>query len=319
MLREGLIHLSHSKTAKAVVTRTPLRAMARRFVAGETVDDLIRAMKAAASEGLGSIGNYLGESVHDETNARLAADVYLDVLDRVAAEKLDAYISLKFTALGQDISDAFLEENLGRVLRRAREDGLFVRFDMESSHYTQRTLDAFEHLWAKGWRNIGIVLQAYLKRTAGDVARMNELGASVRLCKGAYAEPPSVAYQKRHEVDANFVELMKMLLSEGTDPAIATHDEKMIQATVDYHQQQGIGKEAFQFQMLYGVRRDLQRQLVADGYQVRVYIPFGSHWYPYLMRRLAERPANMLFFAGSVLQESPVGFLWPRGRDGSKG
>jgi len=313
MLREGLIYLSRSKSAKAVVTRTPLRGMSRRFVPGESVDDLIEAIRAANADGMGGIANFLGESVHDETNARLAADVYFEILDRVVAEKLRAYISLKFTQLGQDISERFLAENLGRILQRAKDDGLFVRFDMESSEYTQRTLDAFEKVWADGWRDVGIVLQSYLKRTAGDVARMNELGARVRLCKGAYDEPASVAFKAKNDVDASYVELMKTLLTEGNFPAIATHHEAMIDATVDFHQKEGIDKASFEFQMLHGVRRDLQKQLVADGYGVTVYVPFGSHWYPYLMRRLAERPANVLFMAGSVVQESPLGFLWPKG------
>ncbi len=190
MLREGLIFLSHSRAAKAVVTRTPLRGMSRRFVPGERVDDLVRAIRAANAEGLTATGNFLGESVHDETNARLAADVYHEILDRIHDEGLDANVSLKFTALGQDISGGFLAENLGRILHRAKETDSFIRFDMESSEYTQRTLDAFEKLWAEGWRNIGVVLQSYLKRSAGDVARMNQLGARVRLCKGAYNEPP---------------------------------------------------------------------------------------------------------------------------------
>lgn len=318
MLREGLIYLSKSKAAKAVVTKTPLRGMSRRFVPGESVDDLIAAIRTANDEGMGGIANFLGESVHDEANARLAADVYFDILDRVAKEKLRAYVSLKFTQLGQDISEEFLAGNLGRILERAKDDGLFVRFDMESSEYTERTLDAFEKVWADGWRNIGIVLQSYLKRSAGDVARMNELGAQVRLCKGAYDEPAAVAFKSKKDVDASFVELMKMLLTDGNYPAIATHHEAMIDATVDFHQREGIGKDKFEFQMLHGVRRDLQKQLLADGYNVTVYVPFGSHWYPYLMRRLAERPANMLFMAGSVVQESPLGFLWPKGKDGRK-
>ncbi len=314
MLRESLIYLSQSGAAKSVVTKTPLRGMARRFVPGETVDDLLRAVRAANDEGFSATGNFLGESVHDERNAKLAGDVYFEVLDRIAAEGLDANVSLKFTQLGQEISEKFLAENLGRVLERAKEDGLFVRFDMESSEHTQETLDAFEKLWADGWRDIGVVLQSYLKRSAGDVARMNELGARVRLCKGAYLEPPEVAYQERDEVDDNFVELMKMLLADGSYPAIATHDERMVRATVDFHQAEGISKESFEFQMLFGVRRDLQRQLVGDGYRVRQYVPFGTHWYPYLMRRLAERPANVLFLTGSVVRESPLGRFWPDGR-----
>ena len=319
MLREGLIFLSQNSAAKAVVTKTPLRGLSTRFVPGETVDDLVRAIKEANSIGLTATGNFLGESVHDEANARLFADVYLNILKRIADDGLKANISLKFTALGQDVSEPFLAENLGRILERAREVGSFVRFDMESSEYTQRTLDAFEKIWAEGWRDIGVVLQSYLKRSAGDVARMNELGARVRLCKGAYDEPASVAYRDKADVDRNFIELMRMLLSEGNYPAIATHDQRMVDATIDFHQSEGIEKTAFEFQMLHGVRRDLQQQLVADGYPVRVYVPFGTHWYPYLMRRLAERPANVLFMAGSVVKESPLGFLWPHGKGDGKG
>lgn len=320
MLREGLIYLSHSNAAKAIVTGTPLRAMAHRFVAGETLDQLVAAMRKANAGGFGAIANFLGESTHDEANARSDGDTYAAILDRMAAEDIDGYVSLKFTALGQDISEEFLAHNLGRILEKARDHGIFLRFDMEFSEYTERTLDAFEKLWAEGWRDIGVVLQSYLRRSAGDVARMNQLGARVRLCKGAYAEPPEVAYQRREDVDGSFVELMRVLLAEGNDPAIATHDERMIEATVDFHTAEGIAQDAFEFQMLYGVRRDLQRQLRDDGYRVRVYVPFGSHWYPYLMRRLAERPANMLFFAGSVVRESPLGALWPdRSGAGSNG
>jgi proline dehydrogenase len=318
MLREALIHLGESPTAKAVVTKTPLRGMARRFVPGETVDALAAALEEANKEGLGGIANFLGESEHDEANATHAADIYLDVLDRIHAIGLHAYVSLKFTQLGQDIGQAFLERNLGRVLERARDTNAFVRFDMESSDYTQRTLDEFERFWVDGWRDIGIVLQAYLKRSAGDVARMNQLGAPVRLCKGAYAEPPSVAFQEREAVDRSFLELTRTLLADGNHPAIATHDERMVAGTLEFVAREGIPREAFEFQMLHGVRRDLQRQLVADGWNVRIYVPFGTHWYPYLMRRLAERPANMLFMAGSVVKESPLGFLWPKqGNHGS--
>jgi proline dehydrogenase len=318
MLREPLILLSRSRAAKALVTRTPLRALSRRFVPGETVDDLIGAMREANAQDLTATGNYLGESVHDEPNARRAADIYTSVLDRIHAEGLDGNISVKFTQLGQDISERFLAGNLGRVLERARETETFVRFDMESSEYTQRTLDAFEKLWTRGWRNIGVVLQSYLERSAADVARMNELGARVRLCKGAYVEPAEVAFQTRARVDASFVELMQMLLAEGNYPAIATHDEAMIEATRRFAAEQGINPDGFEFQMLHGVRRDLQVQLLAEGYRVRVYVPFGEHWYPYLMRRLAERPANVLFLAGSVIRESPLGFLWP-GRSNGDG
>ena len=314
MLREGLIHLGESSMAKKVVTGTPLKAMAKRFVPGETVDDLLEAVREANAAGLHVTANYLGEAEKNEASARDAAKTYLEVMDRMAAEEVDGGVSLKFTQLGQAISDEFLAENLDPLLQKAKDEDLFIRFDMESSEYIQRTLDAFEHVWSQGWRNVGVVLQSYMKRSEGDVRRMNELGARVRLCKGAYAEPPTVAYQKREEVDANFVALMKLLLKDGVYPGIATHDEAMIEATVDFAAAEGIGKDDFEFQMLHGVRRDLQQDLVGRGYNVRAYIPFGQSWYPYLMRRLAERPANVAFFAGSVIKESPLGFLWPDGK-----
>ncbi len=314
LLRNSLIYMGQSPVAKKVVTETPLRGMARRFVAGETVDHALEAIRDANASGLDAIGNYLGESVESEAQARKAADVYIELMERIRADGLKAKVSLKFTQLGQDIGETFLRDNLGRVLHTAEQCGIFLRFDMEGSGYTQRTLDAFEELWADGWRNIGVVLQAYLHRSAGDVHRMNRLGARVRLCKGAYAEPASVAFQRRDEVDDSFVELMKMLLSGGACPAIATHDERMIDATVKFAQREGIGADAFEFQLLYGVRRDLQTQLAGDGWRVAAYIPFGEAWYPYLMRRLAERPANMLFMAGSIVQETPLGFLWPKRR-----
>lgn len=318
MLRNGLIYLSNSSAAKTVVTKTPLRGMARRFVPGETVEELIAAIKEANAQGLTVTANYLGEAEKSPGTAREAGDKYLAVLERIATGGLNGNVSVKFTQLGQAISDEFLEENLGRVLDTARSNGTFIRFDMESSEYTQRTLDAFETLWAAGWRDIGVVLQAYLHRTESDVARMIELGARVRLCKGAYAEPAEVAFQDRKEVDANFIKLMKTLLSDGTYPAIATHDDPMVEATVEFAEREGISPDRFEFQMLYGVRRDLQQDLISRGFNVRVYVPFGEAWYPYLMRRLAERPANMLFLAGSVVQESPLGFLWPKRKHGQK-
>jgi proline dehydrogenase len=314
MLRSTLLRLSGSGVARSLVTHTPLRAMSRRFVPGERAEDLIRALKQARLEGMTGTGNYLGEAVEEAAQARRAADAYAHLLECMAAERLEGNVSLKFTALGQAISETVLRENLARVLSAAVTTNAFIRFDMESSEYTQRTLDAFEGLWAEGHRNIGVVLQAYLRRTAADLERMNGLGARVRLCKGAYAEPPEVAFQDRDEVNESFVYLMRRLLSGGSYPAIATHDEEMIEATLRYARQEGIRADTFEFQMLFGVRRDLQRRLVADGWRVRVYVPFGEQWYPYLMRRLAERPANVLFLAGSVVRESPLGFLWPNGR-----
>ncbi len=311
MLRNGLIFLSDSRAAKKLVTGTPLRVMSKRFVPGETVEELAEAMVDANEKGLAVTANYLGESERSERTARAAADTYLKVFDRVVADGIRGNVSLKFTQLGQAISAEFLAENLGRLLERARAHELFIRFDMESSEYTQHTLDAFEKLWDEGWREIGVVLQSYLMRSEGDVARMNQLGARVRLCKGAYSEAASVAFQARADVDMAYVRLMEMLLTDGNYPAIATHDERMIDATVRFAEKESISSERFEFQMLYGVRRDLQAQLLDQGYNVRVYIPFGESWYPYLMRRLAERPANMLFMAGSVIKESPLGRLWP--------
>ncbi len=324
MFRRGLLYLSESSGAKKLLTGTPLtRTMSLRFVPGERVEDLIGAVREANAQGLKVTANYLGEAVTNRQQAQAAADTYLEVLDRTDREGLDASISLKFTQMGQDIDDAFLRENLGRVLQRADDAGIFVRFDMESSAYVQRTLDAFEALWRDGWRNIGVVLQAYMRRTAGDVARMNELGARVRLCKGAYREPPEVALQDMAAIRKNFAELMQVLLRDGVLPGIATHDERLVDATVRFVRREGIDPSRFEFQMLYGVRRDLEQRLVEQGYTVRVYVPFGEKWYPYLMRRLAERPENVAFMVESMVKESPLGVLFgsstPGGRTSGSG
>jgi len=288
MLRNTLIFLSESNAAKTVVTKTPLRRMSARFVPGEKVDDFLRAAGEANSIELSVTGNYLGEAEHDERTARDAVAAYLRILDGIIEKNLDGNISVKPTQVGLEIGKEFYKENLRELMDRAKEAEIFIRWDMESSDWTQATLDPFEDLWAEGYHNMGTVLQSYLRRTMDDATRMNELGARVRLCKGAYAEPEEVAFQEREEVDQNFVDVAKLLLS-------------------------------FEFQMLHGVRRDLQQQLREEGFKVRVYIPFGESWYPYLMRRLAERPANMLFFAGSVIQESPLAFLWPKDKKGKQG
>lgn len=304
MLKEGLLFLSESAAAKKVMTGMPFsRSMSRRFVPGETVEDLVNAVADANAEGLKVTANFLGEAVKSRGSAQEAAKAYIELLDRLDQRGLEGGISLKFTQVGQAIDEAFLRETLTPILERAKQGDRFVRFDMESSAYTQRTLDAFESWWGDGWRGIGVVLQSYLHRTAQDVERMIELGARVRLCKGAYAEPAEVAFQERSEVDGSFVELMKRLLVDGNYPGIATHDEAMIKATTEFAQAEGISPDRFEFQMLYGVRRDLQRKLVREGYNMRVYVPFGHAWYPYLMRRLAERPANVMFLASSVFKE----------------
>ncbi len=314
MLRKTLILLSESKAAKAVVTKTPLRRMSARFVPGEGVADFLRAAREANGIELTVTGNYLGEAEHDERTAQDAVAAYLQIVDGIVAQGLEGNISVKPTQVGLEIGKEFFKENLRRIMDRAKGHDIFVRWDMESSEWTQATLDPFEELWAEGYRNMGPVLQSYLRRTMDDALRMNTLGARVRLCKGAYAEPPEVAFQDKAKVDQNYVEVAKALLTEGNYPALATHDDQIIQDLLAFVAKQGIGPERFEFQMLHGVRRDLQQDLRKKGYNVRVYVPFGQSWYPYLMRRLAERPANLLFFAGSVVRESPLGFLWPKGK-----
>jgi proline dehydrogenase len=319
MLRKSLIFLSESNTAKAVVTKTPLRRMSARFVPGETVEDFLRAALEANAADLMVTGNYLGEAEHDERTARDAVAAYRQILDGIVSRGVKGNISVKPTQVGLEIGKEFFKENLRQLLDPAQAAGIFVRWDMESSHWTQATLDPFEELWDEGYRNTGPVLQSYLRRTRDDAMRMIELGARVRLCKGAYVEPPEVAFQDKAKVDQNFVEVAKLLMAEGNYPALGTHDDRIIDTLKAFAVQEGIGPERYEFQMLHGVRRDLQQQLRKEGYNVRVYVPFGVSWYPYLMRRLAERPANVLFFVGSVVKESPLGFLWPKGGGGNKG
>jgi proline dehydrogenase len=317
MLRKTLIFLSESEAAKAVVTRTPLRHMSKRFVPGEEITDFLRAAGEANTVGLEVTGNYLGEAEHDEKTARDSVQAYMKILDGIVKERLKGNISVKPTQVGLEIGKEFFKENLRPLLDRAKEAGVFVRWDMESSEWTQATLEPFEEMWAEGYQNMGVVLQSYMRRTMDDARRMNDLGVRVRLCKGAYVEPPEVAYQDKKDVDRNFVEVSKLLLTDGTYPALATHDEAIIHTLKAFAGENGIGPETFEFQMLHGVRRDLQQQLRAEGFNVRVYVPFGMSWYPYLMRRLAERPANVVFLVGNMIKESPLGFLWPRRKTSS--
>jgi proline dehydrogenase len=313
VLRESLIYLSESPLARRFVKSAPgARTMASRFVAGETVEDGIRAARVLNQAGMSVSLDYLGESVSSREEARAAADTYIRLLNRIAEEKLNANVSLKLTQMGQDIDEAFLRENVTRVIDLARQHDSFVRFDMESSAYTQRTLDFFRKLWADGYRNIGVVIQSYLRRSAGDIEQLNRDAVRVRLCKGAYQEPATVAFEAKTDVDRSYVELMKRLIEHGNYPGIATHDERMTRATQEFVT--GLKKPLsdFEFQMLYGVRRDLQQQLVSQGYKLRVYVPFGGAWYPYLMRRMAERPANLFFIVNAVLKESPFGRLFRR-------
>jgi proline dehydrogenase len=280
--------------------------MARRFVAGEKLEEAITAVEGLNGQGLLATLDHLGENVTSETEARDAAHELLDLLDAIDASGVRSGVSVKLTQLGLDLGPALAAENLERILGRAAEVDCFVRIDMESHEYVQPTLDLFEELWRR-YRNVGVVIQSYLYRSDDDVARLVELGASVRLVKGAYDEPPEVAYPRKADTDASFVRLMEQLFSEearasGVYPAIATHDTVLIDWAKEHARQQGIPLDSFEFQMLYGIRSSLQRQLAAEGYRVRAYVPYGEQWYPYFMRRLAERPANLLFLLRNLFR-----------------
>ena len=312
MFSESLFFLSESATARRLVTGFPVaRHIAERFVAGETLDDAVAVARTCNGQGLSVSLDYLGEAVSRQEEVEDAVAMARRIVTRIATEELDANISLKPTQLGMGISTELCRESVARVLDRAREVGngageIFVRLDMESAEYTERTIALVEGLWGRGYRNVGTVLQSCLYRTPNDLRRLLELGSRVRLVKGAYQEPPSVAYPEKSDVDQRYLEQMQLLLRDGTFPAIATHDEAIINATRRYAFEHGVSKDSFEFQMLYGIRRDLQQRLREEGYRVRVYVPFGEQWYPYLMRRMAERPANLFFVTGSVLKESPL-------------
>lgn len=278
-------------------------AFARRFIAGETVEEAVAAARRVRDSGLLVTLDYLGESVATVDEAADATRAYLRIMDAIVRSGVERNISLKLTQLGLDVDRATAVDNLRRILEPAAEHDFFVRIDMEGSAYTEATLQTFETLWQQGHHNIGVVLQACLLRTDADLARVLALGARVRLVKGAYQEPGEVAHRRKADVDAAYVRQMQVLLDAGHYPAIATHDPAMLAATREYATERGYAKDRFELQMLYGIRRDLQEQLVRDGYNLRVYVPFGTQWYPYLMRRLAERPANVAFIAGSVMKE----------------
>ncbi|HEX5724724.1 MAG TPA: proline dehydrogenase family protein [Longimicrobiaceae bacterium] len=312
MLKESLLKLSQSPTARRVITRAPVsRALAQRFVAGDTLEEAIDAARALNRQGLTVSLDYLGESVRTREEAEAATDMAIRTLEAIAGQGVDANISVKPTQFGLELDEESCRANLELVLQRARELGngegeVFVRLDMESSEYTDRTLDLLDDLWSGGFRNVGTVLQSSLRRTPDDLERLIALGSRVRLVKGAYLEPEAVAFPDKADVDRRYVEEMERLLEAGVYPAVATHDEAIIDHARRFVWERGIGKESFEFQMLYGVRRDLQTRLREEGYNVRVYVPFGDSWYPYLMRRLAERPANVIFMAGNILKESRV-------------
>jgi proline dehydrogenase len=303
VLRASFLYLSHRRGLQRFVTRQRLTAaLAYRFVAGDRLQDAIRVVTDINRRGWSASLDHLGENVAEEAAARAAAEDYLAAFEQIAGERLDANVSVKLTQLGLDSSADLCRELLTRILERAKQLDNFVRIDMESSAYTQRTLDLVLDLHQR-YPNCGVVLQSYLFRTTDDVRRANAARLRVRLVKGAYDEPPSVAYPKKADVDAKFEEEMQELLLHGVYPAIATHDDRLIEATRAFARGQAIALDRFEFQMLYGIRRDLQERLLRDGHPVRIYVPYGTEWYPYLMRRLAERPANLLFFVRSILKE----------------
>ena len=305
MLRAGLLYLSEQPQVFRFVRGNPLaKRFASRFVAGETLDTAVAAVRQLNAKKISASLDLLGESVHSREEAQAAADTAINMLERIKAEQLDANISVKLTQFGMDLDPDFCVANTKRILDRAKALDIFVRIDMESSAYTQRTLDLVERsLYPEYPRHVGVVIQSYLYRSTDDIDRLVGLGMRVRICKGAYKEPASVAFPDKADVDKSYVQIMETLLTKGNYPGIATHDEAIIRQARDFVERQSIGTERFEFQMLYGVRRDLQDQLIAAGYRMRVYVPFGTQWYPYLMRRLAERPANIAFILGNVVKE----------------
>lgn len=306
MLRDTLLYLSNQpRVFKFVRNNRLAKHFARRFVAGETVQEAIDVVRELNSKGITASLDLLGESVYTEREARAARDEYLGLLDRIREAKVDANVSVKLTAMGLDIDHELCITIMQDILARAQAYETFVRLDMEASAYTDVTLKLFEERLYPAYKaNVGIVLQSYLYRSFADVEHMNALRARVRICKGAYKEPASVAYPEKKDVDANYVKCMHELMLKGNYPGIASHDPAIISEAKRWAKEQNIPNDRFEFQMLYGIRRDLQESLVREGYRVRCYVPFGTQWYPYLMRRLAERPANVAFITGSVVREA---------------
>ena len=298
MLRSAFIALSRNKTMRSFSERSTMgRKLSGRFVAGMTVDEALAACEAVNREGIAVSLDSLGESVSVESQARASADIYHRLLDAIQARGLKANVSAKLTQMGMDFDPALAERIMGEIVAHAAAANSFVRVDMEGSELTEATLVMVERLNAQAPGRAGAVLQSYLYRTEADAARMLSQNIRIRLCKGAYKEPPTIAFPNKSDVDSNYLKLAKQMISSPTFCGMATHDEIIIQQICRFVQEQGIAKSAFEFQMLYGVRRDLQRKLATEGFGVRVYIPFGTEWYPYFMRRLAERPANVLFLA----------------------
>ncbi len=303
MLRTVMLSLAkNDQLAQAISGNGLTKNLALRFVAGETLDEALNTARSLNARGMKVTLDALGENISSEAGAATAAGNYRAIIDRIVESGIDSSVSLKLTMIGLDIDPALCRHHMTTILDRARETGIFVRIDMEGSAYTQQTLDLFYDLHRTYGDTVGIVLQSYLYRTDRDVRQAIEQGARVRLVKGAYAEPAAVAYPSKREVDAAYRREMEMLLDAGRYPAIATHDETIIEVAKSYASRMGIAPNRFEFQMLYGIRRDLQDRLAREGFNVRIYVPFGSSWYPYFMRRMAERPANLLFVLRNLIR-----------------
>ena len=305
MFRAFFIALSESRLLRAIAERSRIgRRLSSRFVAGMSVDEALQATAATNARGMSVSIDNLGENVTNLEEARHSAQLYHELIDAITAAGLNANVSLKLTHMGLDVDERVAREIVNGVVEHAARQGNFVRVDMEGSAYTQKTLDVVRELHRQPGNagRVGAVIQSYLHRSERDVEELCKEGIRIRLCKGAYKEPAEIAFQAKADVDANFVKLMRIMLRSGVYHGIATHDPAMIDATIAFARREKIAAEAFEFQMLYGVRRDLQEQLVRDGWRMRVYIPFGTEWYPYLMRRLAERPANALFILKNLFR-----------------
>lgn len=308
LTRDILLYLAKQERARDLIMGFGLsRRAALRFVAGEDVDSAMRVVADLNQAGILATLDHLGENVDSAETAQQAATDYVTLLDVVAASGVESHVSVKLTQLGLDVGHELCQSCIDAIVTRAAQHGNFVRIDMEGSDYTERTIRLFKELRAR-YANVGIVIQSYLYRSASDVEQLIPMGANIRLCKGAYKEPPSVAFPRKADVDRNYVALMERLLSadarsQGAFVAIATHDPKIIARAKEYVEKKKVPRDGFEFQMLYGVRRDLQRQLVSEGYRVRVYVPYGREWYPYFMRRMAERPANIVFVLRGVIGE----------------
>jgi proline dehydrogenase len=297
LTRSALIYLSRQEGLKDFAARFSLfKKLTTRFIAGENIDEAVAAIREINARGCSASFDHLNESVGSAAEAEAEVREYLDVLAQIDQTGINSNVSIKLTQFGLGLDPEIAYRNARRVVEDAARRRNFVRVDMEDSAVTQATIDVFKRLRTEfGLNEVGIVIQSYLYRTMDDARDLLKIPARIRLCKGAYNEPAEVAYPDKKDVDGNYVRVMQLLLSSGTYHGIATHDPKMIDATVDFAQREGIAKDAFEFQMLYGIRRDLQEQLARDGYGMRVYVPYGKHWYPYFMRRLAERPANIWF------------------------